>query len=176
MFFGDDDNDHSWLFVGMTMAITGGLITRRRRRSRQPAIRTTELKSQHFCVTGSTSGIGKAVVKELVRRGAGSVVLAVRDKQMGTKLVQELRETYNIKTEDELCIIGLDLLNIESCRAFKVAASEGGPLAKTTCLINNAGAMFPNYHVNVKNGVEDTMMTNFLAPLHHSVFAANSQR
>ena len=166
MVFSGEDEDQQWqVLLSMTVAITSGLILRKKLCSQQPAVRTTELRSQHFCVTGSTSGIGEAVVKELVRRGAGSVVLAVRDTYKGSKLVKELRDVYDIKSDDEITVVGLDLLNVESCRAFSQAVIEGGPLGKTTCLINNAGAMFKTFHVNDRQ-VEDTMMTNFLAPLY----------
>ena len=162
MFGWYDEDDHQWqAWVGVAVAVTGGLILRQKRR---PS-RTRELSTQHFCVTGSSCGIGEAVVKELVQRGAGSVVLAVRNEHRGAQIVKELRELYGISTE-ELSVVGLDLLSVESCRDFKKnAAVRDGPLSKMTCLINNAGAMFPAYKVSDKS-VEDTMMTNFLGPLY----------
>ena len=89
MFGWYDEDDHQWqAWVGVAVAVTGGLILRQKRR---PS-RTRELSIQHFCVTGSSCGIGEAVVKELVQRGAGSVVLAVRNEHRGAQIVKELRE------------------------------------------------------------------------------------
>ena len=88
-------------------------------------------------VTGSNSGLGMIVARELARAGA-RVVLACRNVEKGETAAEEVRDAA---PDAEVRVESLDLSSLDSVREFAErfrAADEGLDL-----LINNAGVMAP---------------------------------
>ncbi|MEU0900713.1 SDR family NAD(P)-dependent oxidoreductase [Streptomyces massasporeus] len=82
-------------------------------------------------VTGATSGIGKAIARQLGRRGA-SLYICSRDENRLNATLKELREE-SVDADGETC----DVANAEDVRRFVASAVERhGPV---DVLVNNAG-------------------------------------
>lgn len=64
-------------------------------------------------ITGGTSGIGKETAIELAKRG-GHIILAVRNKDYGIKIANELGNISNAKISINL----IDLSSLKSVRNF----------------------------------------------------------
>ena len=62
-------------------------------------------------VTGSSSGIGKDIARELAKRGYNLVLVARNEEQL-KKLAKELKEKNKIEVET----IAMDLSKIENCK------------------------------------------------------------
>ena len=108
-------------------------------------------------VTGATGGIGKEIVRGLLRQGA-TLVVGVRSIEKGEALRAELAsEPGGGKVE----ILPLDVASMESVRAFSAAVAEAHPALQL--LINNAGAWF-NERSETAEGREMTLATNVLGP------------
>ncbi|WP_328607480.1 SDR family NAD(P)-dependent oxidoreductase [Amycolatopsis sp. NBC_00345] len=84
-----------------------------------------------YVVTGASSGIGRACVGELIRRGA-HVWASVRTDEAG----QELEDTYG----EAVTVLRMDLRDAASVAAAGARVAEGGPLHG---LVNNAGLARP---------------------------------
>ncbi|ODN03819.1 Retinol dehydrogenase 12 [Orchesella cincta] len=84
-------------------------------------------------VTGSNSGIGKQVAKDLAARGA-TVVLACRNLVAGRQAMEEIKtETPDAKLD----LLELDLSQLSSVRKFATEVKSRYP--EIHLLINNAG-------------------------------------
>ena len=141
----DDEDDQQWNYFMLfaATAVVGGFVATR---AKKPRPRSTELSGKRFVVTGANSGIGLATAKELYQRGA-EVIAAVRDPS-------------TISDKDGFAkVVALDLSNLKT-----IAEAVKEIPKPVTCLVNNAGAMHKSFEE--KNGVEKTMMTNFLGPLY----------
>lgn len=108
-------------------------------------------------ITGATSGIGLAVVRELVSRGC-HLVLGCRNKVASVKLFKDLEKQFG--SDIEVNIFDLDLCCLNSVTAFvdKVNALEKPIYA----LVNNAGIFYAPPATTV-DGLEQTFqvtMTN----------------
>ncbi len=108
-------------------------------------------------VTGATGGIGKEIVRGLLRAGA-IVIIGVRDTRRGEAVRHDLAAdggTVRIR------VLELDISNTASVRRFAAAvASEHKEL---NLLVNNAGALF-NERRETPEGHELTFATNALGP------------
>ncbi|KAJ0966828.1 hypothetical protein J5N97_023745 [Dioscorea zingiberensis] len=114
-------------------------------------------------VTGSTSGIGLQIARQLAEAGA-HVVMAVRK----TKLAQELIHEWQRERSGEVPplnveVMELDLLNLESVVRF--AEAWNARLGPLHVLINNAGifSIGEPQHFS-KDGYEEHLQVNHLAP------------
>ncbi|CAK0787703.1 hypothetical protein CVIRNUC_010925 [Coccomyxa viridis] len=109
-------------------------------------------------VTGSTSGIGREVAKQLAGKGA-CVVLAVRDLQRGHTAMREIRQAFphaDVELGPELM-----LDNPESIRAFATAyRQQKRPLH---VLINNAGANYMSEGCTA-DGIPLLTQVNYVGP------------
>lgn len=91
------------------------------------------LKSKTALVTGSTSGIGKAIATRLAREGADIVLNGFGDSQEIEAYRQELESEYGVKA----IFKGTDLTD---AAAIKVMMSEiQSELGSVDILVNNAG-------------------------------------
>ncbi len=122
-----------------------------------------------YILTGATGAIGKEILKELVARGVGSVVLACRDMAKAEALIASMGRVWT-----ELIPMELDLSSTESVREFARKLSEGEYRIKA--LINNAGAMpariavTPEGHETATqiNYISTRLLTELLIPLMES--------
>ncbi|MED6191761.1 hypothetical protein PIB30_003564 [Stylosanthes scabra] len=114
-------------------------------------------------VTGSTSGIGREIARQLAQAGA-HVVMAVRN----TKAAQELIQQWQIDSEGfgialNVEVMQVDLLSLDSVARFAEAwNARSVPL---NALINNAGIFSIGEPQKFsKDGYETHLQVNHLAP------------
>jgi retinol dehydrogenase-12 len=93
----------------------------------------SELQGRTFLVTGATSGIGRATLEDLARRGA-SVVLACRSVPRAEEVAATTRRSTG---NDAVWVVPMDLASLGSVRAGVESFHRLGlPLH---VLVNNAG-------------------------------------
>jgi NAD(P)-dependent dehydrogenase (short-subunit alcohol dehydrogenase family) len=93
------------------------------------------MKDKVCIVTGGNTGIGKATVAGLAKRGT-TVVIACRDVDKGNAALDELAASTGSK---DLHVMQLDLASLASVRAF--AAAFMAKFARLDVLVANAGVM-----------------------------------
>jgi short-subunit dehydrogenase len=83
-------------------------------------------------VTGSSSGIGAEIARELARRGLGVTLIARREDKLKA-LASELSETHGIRAE----VLAADLTDADARGALPGQIEERGLVVEV--LVNNAG-------------------------------------
>lgn len=116
---------------------------------------TWDIAGKRVLVTGGTTGIGRATVEELARRGA-DVVFTARRPEAGDRVVEE---TVATKPEARLAHRRLDLADLGSVRAF--AESLVADFDRLDVLVNNAGVVMSERRETV-DGFEMTFGVNHL--------------
>src|SRR5688572_23370954 len=120
-----------------------------------------KLKDKVFIVTGASSGIGEACIRELDRRGA-KTVLAARDKARLDLAAKSLTGEY--------LIYPADISKKEDCRHLIEAALDR--FGRIDGLINNAGismrALFRDLDLEV---IEKVMQINFWGTVYCTWYA-----
>ncbi|XP_030507483.1 dehydrogenase/reductase SDR family member FEY [Cannabis sativa] len=114
-------------------------------------------------VTGSTSGIGREIARQLAEAGA-HVVMAVRNTKAAHELIQKWQSEWTgLGLPLNIEVMELDLLCLDSVARFAEAwNSRSGPLH---VLINNAGIFSIGEPQKFsKDGYEEHMQVNHLAP------------
>jgi NAD(P)-dependent dehydrogenase (short-subunit alcohol dehydrogenase family) len=115
------------------------------------------MENKVFVVTGTTSGIGKALALEIARNGQTLVMIA-RDVERGQAALQEIRrQAPNPAIDLELC----DLSVLSSVR--NVAEILRSKYEKVNVLINNASVYKRQRTVTV-DGFEEMFAANHLGP------------
>jgi NAD(P)-dependent dehydrogenase (short-subunit alcohol dehydrogenase family) len=125
------------------------------------------VKDKICIVTGGNSGIGKATVEGLARRGA-TVVIACRDADRGQAALREIAANSGSK---DLHVMPLDLASLTSVRAF--AAAFVAKFARLDVLVANAGIMTRKRQMTADgfemdfgvNHVGHFLLTELLLPL-----------
>eukprot|EP00731_Ephydatia_muelleri_P025339 Em0017g422a len=95
--------------------------------------RKYDISGKHVLVTGGSSGIGKAVAKEALKRGAGRVTLLARDKRTLEEAAAELRGV--VSGTQTVLTLSADV----SKAAVKDAVSELCSSVPVDILVNSAG-------------------------------------
>ncbi|XP_062158426.1 dehydrogenase/reductase SDR family member FEY-like isoform X2 [Alnus glutinosa] len=114
-------------------------------------------------VTGSTSGIGREIARQLAEAGA-HVVMAVRNTKAAHELIQKWQSEWSgMGLPLNIEVMELDLLSLDSVARFAEAwNARMGPLH---VLINNAGIFSIGEPQSFsKDGYEAHMQVNHLAP------------
>lgn len=119
------------------------------------AVTSADCAGRQALVTGSTSGIGRAVALALGRLGA-NVLVHGRDRSAGRAVVDELSVLGA-----EARFIEADFSDMNAVRAL--AATVRSETDGLDLLINNAGGMFRKGR-RTSLGVERTFQINHLAP------------
>lgn len=110
-----------------------------------------------YVVTAATSGIGKAVARELAQTGA-TVVMVARDEERGALAQKEISTApENSNIDLQLC----DLGNLASVR--NLATILNNRYAKIDALINSA-SVYKKSRVTTVDGYETMFATNHLGP------------
>ncbi|KAL9432583.1 hypothetical protein AB3S75_027587 [Citrus x aurantiifolia] len=114
-------------------------------------------------VTGSTSGIGREIARQLAESGA-HVVMAVRNLKAANELIQKWQEEWSGKGLPlNVEAMELDLLSLDSVVRF--AEAWNARLGPLHVLINNAGIFSIGEPQKFsKDGYEEHMQVNHLAP------------
>ena len=105
-------------------------------------------------VTGANTGIGKATVLDLAKRG-GKIYLACRSEEKGIAALNEIKEATG---NENLHFLALDLTSLDSVREFSKKFHELE--TRLDILINNAGLLSPLERT--KEGFEINMGVNHL--------------
>jgi NAD(P)-dependent dehydrogenase (short-subunit alcohol dehydrogenase family) len=82
-------------------------------------------------ITGTTSGLGKATVKALLKEGNHNIICAVRDVEKMKSIIE--KENFD---KSKLVVAELDLASFDSTRKFasKIKTyTKGKPLDKLVC-------------------------------------------
>lgn len=117
------------------------------------------LQDKVAVVTGSTSGIGRAIALEFATQG-GKVVVSGRNQERGDQVVQEIKDRGS-----EGIFVPIDLLDEDSLRSLIVkAVSHFGQL---DILVNNAGKGFSKLFPEVttqewRDVMEADLTSNFI--------------
>ncbi|KAG8388492.1 hypothetical protein BUALT_Bualt02G0131300 [Buddleja alternifolia] len=116
-----------------------------------------------FVVTGSTSGIGKEIARQLAEAG-GHVVMAVRNPKAATDLIKKWQEDWSGKGLPlNIEVMELNLLSLDSVVRF--ADTWNARSGALHALINNAGIFSIGEPQKFsKDGYEEHMQVNHLAP------------
>lgn len=111
-------------------------------------------------VTGSNKGIGLSVVKLLVPKFTGDVILTARDVGRGEAAVKELETKYGLKAKFHQ----LDIENVASITALRdhLKKTYGG----LDVLINNAGMAYKDKDPTpFSEQAQNTIKVNYMATL-----------
>ncbi|KAI4318510.1 hypothetical protein MLD38_032205 [Melastoma candidum] len=116
-----------------------------------------------FVVTGSTSGIGLQIARQLAEAGA-HVIMAVRNPKAAHDLIQKWQNEWSgMILPLNVEVMELDLLSLESVVRF--AEAYNARLGPLHVLINNAGIFSIGEPQKFsKDGYEQHMQVNHLAP------------
>jgi NAD(P)-dependent dehydrogenase (short-subunit alcohol dehydrogenase family) len=115
-----------------------------------------DLSGRLAVVTGSNSGLGLGLARELSKAGA-DVIMAVRNRGRGEAAMDEIRRTV---PHAKLSLRSLDLASLKSVAALgDELTSAGRPI---DILINNAGVMTPPERQTTEDGFELQFGANHL--------------
>jgi NAD(P)-dependent dehydrogenase (short-subunit alcohol dehydrogenase family) len=116
------------------------------------------VERQTVLVTGATDGLGRALARELARRGA-TVLLHGRDQE---RLEETRREIEQVTGSDRLRGYRADLSSLQQVRRLgrEVAAQQ----ARLDVLVNNAGIAGEGPRELSADGHELRFAVNYLAP------------
>ena len=90
-------------------------------------------------VTGANSGIGRETVRELVKAGYSSVILACRDVEAGEEARSEIASSLGGDAASRMSVSRLNLSSLDSVRELAASFSERN--GSCDLLVNNAGVM-----------------------------------
>lgn len=129
------------------------------------------MKGKVAIVTGASSGIGLATVKEFASRGA-SVVLAARNTSKLESTVQELNSQYgnDVDGKSRFIAVTADVSKEEDCKNLVAKSVEH--FGRIDILVNNAGismrAMFKDLDLSV---IRSLMDVNFWGTVYCTKYA-----
>ncbi|KAI1274154.1 short chain dehydrogenase/ reductase [Xylaria sp. FL0933] len=118
-------------------------------------------------VTGGTSGIGAAVVRELARRGA-QVVLLTHLPPSNPFLADQIGELREQTMNQMIYAEQVDLSSLHSIRKFATKWIDNAPPRRLDMLILCANTLTPpgGKRTETDEGIEEMWMVNYLANFH----------
>ncbi len=123
------------------------------------------MKDKVSIITGSSSGIGKALSYELASKGS-HIVLVARRENILKEIAKDIEHLYHVKT----LIVKADLSLQDDCK--KLIENTISTFGKIDILINNAGisqrAMFADLDLNV---IHKVMNINYWASVYTTKYA-----
>lgn len=108
-------------------------------------------------ITGADSGMGYEETRAVAEQGFYTIMACYCPKAAEEKCKQLINETGNNNIE----VIGIDLANLESVKAFADQVKER--FEHLDLLMNNAGTMETGRHMTV-DGLERTVSVNYVGP------------
>lgn len=123
---------------------------------------TWEIRGKTVLLTGGNSGIGKATVIELVRRGA-HVIFTSRDSAKGEAALRAIRASTADSGSGSVQVRSLDLASFESIEAL--ARDLVAQASALHVIVHNAG-LIQAERQETEDGFELTFGTNHLGPFY----------
>jgi len=118
-------------------------------------------KHDVWFITGTSSGIGKALLHELLKTGK-SVIATTRKPEV---LQAELNETYDVETLKHALVVGLDVSKVEEVKAVFAKAID--KFGRIDVVVNNAGyAVLGEVEVCPLEDARDQFEVMFWGPAH----------
>eukprot|EP00292_Cryptomonas_paramecium_P008569 CAMPEP_0113687420 /NCGR_PEP_ID=MMETSP0038_2-20120614/15923_1 /TAXON_ID=2898 /ORGANISM="Cryptomonas paramecium" /LENGTH=275 /DNA_ID=CAMNT_0000608027 /DNA_START=9 /DNA_END=833 /DNA_ORIENTATION=+ /assembly_acc=CAM_ASM_000170 len=127
-----------------------------------------DYKGKHVLITGGSEGIGKAMAKEFVRRGANVTIVARTE----SKLIAAQEEIKKLARDGQIVrYAAADVSNFEIVNeVVKTSEAAAGPIF---VLVANAGSSVPGYFLEQDPSVfEQQMRVNYLGVVHAAKAAA----
>jgi NAD(P)-dependent dehydrogenase (short-subunit alcohol dehydrogenase family) len=93
---------------------------------------SSSLSGKYAIVTGSTQGLGEAIARLFVERGAAGIIICGRHAERGQAVARELKSD-----RCDVRFVPADLANVEDCRRIVAAADES--FGTVHILVNAAG-------------------------------------
>ncbi|MEG0891885.1 MAG: SDR family NAD(P)-dependent oxidoreductase [Bacteroidales bacterium] len=114
-------------------------------------------------ITGATGGIGTEICKYLLLNNY-IILAACRNFEKGEKVRKEIEKETQIKSEEKLFFIKLDMCSFNSVDEFTLQIINKITLLnrKIDIIINNAGVIAPHFKIT-KDGYESSLQTNYLS-------------
>lgn len=109
-------------------------------------------------ITGATDGIGKVTALELAKKGH-HVIIHGRNEAKAQKMVDEIK---NESGNEHIKYLIADLFSMTAIKKMVETFQED--YDHLDVLINNAGAVLDNERRSTKDGIEQTMALNVIAP------------
>lgn len=94
------------------------------------------LQGKNAVVTGSTSGIGLGIARQLAQAGANVAINSYTDSEEDHKIAADLAQEFDVKA----IFISADMSNADACVSLVETASK--ELGTISILVNNAGIQF----------------------------------
>ncbi|KAI1379215.1 hypothetical protein F4677DRAFT_410934 [Hypoxylon crocopeplum] len=104
---------------------------------------STSFESKTVIVTGANGGLGKEIVKHIIRLGASKVIFGCRSRSRGEKAKQEIEALLKCSPE----IIEVWEVDLESPSSIKSFVEQANALPRLDVLINNAGVRSVNFKI-----------------------------
>jgi 3-dehydrosphinganine reductase len=122
-----------------------------------------DLNGKSAIVTGGSSGIGKAIAKLLVRRGANVFLIARRDDLLRAAVADMKEEA--VGASQRFGCFSADVSDLTAVKeAVKAAEAECGP---TEVLVNSAGVSNPGYVERLPiPGMEAEIKINYMGTMY----------
>ncbi len=118
---------------------------------------------QHAIITGGSSGIGKAIARQLAQQGAHICIIARGEKRL-SEAQAEIEQVRKSLAQKVLTLSADVSDRLQAEQAIKAAIEQLGP---PTLLITSAGIAQPGYFQDIPIEVfEQTMATNYFGTLY----------
>ena len=104
---------------------------------------TADFISQTLIVTGANGGLGKEIVKHIIRLGANKVIFGCRSLSRGNEAKLDVEAVLKC----DPAIIEVWELDLESPSSIKNFVTRANTLSRLDVLINNAGVRSLNFKV-----------------------------
>lgn len=96
---------------------------------------TASFASKTVIVTGANGGLGKEIVKHIIRLGASQIIFGCRSLSRGTQAKLEIEALLKCRPD----LIQVWELDLESPKSIKSFVDKANELPRLDVLINNAG-------------------------------------
>nr|POE72341.1 putative oxidoreductase c19a8.06 [Quercus suber] len=117
-------------------------------------------------VTGGTSGIGEAVVRELAQRGA-QIILLTQHALSDPFIVEHIDDLRNETGNHLITAEQVDLASLHSIRTFATKWIDNSPPRRLDMIILCANTITPGHDIkSTAEGVEVNWQVNYLANFH----------
>lgn len=124
------------------------------------------LQGKNAIVTGSTSGIGLGIARQLAKNGANVALNSYTNSDEDKALAADIAKEFGVKA----VFISADMSDAEACRSLVEQAAEA--LGPVTILVNNAGIQYVAPVEDFPRAKWDAIIAINLSSAFHTIAAA----